>query len=72
MAERDPLTDPRPGDVVRSLIRERHVRERSDCYVFYRTMKLNGELGKTVCVWIRTWRVWCRKTKATVVERGLP
>jgi hypothetical protein len=70
--ERDPLTDPRPGDVVRPTTtrgnRTRCVEERfADVVRFWTPTRYTGRLQRTSIV---GWRTWCQKTKAVVVERG--
>lgn len=68
--ERNPLIDPRYGDVVTSrqssLPRSRHVVARNGGNVSYQTKV--GALVK-VC-WITTWWDWCKANKAEVEARG--
>lgn len=57
MSQRDPLTDPRAGDVVRKFAGgERHVQKVEGGDIFYSRFS-SGALRRC---WISTWRDWCR------------
>ncbi len=61
---RDPLTDPRPGDVVKPAIkhaRSRCVEERfADIVRFWIPTRYTGKLRRTT---LADWQNWCRKTR---------
>lgn len=69
---RDPRINPRPGDVVTPTIgggRVRHVTLTwSQVYYWYFTA--TGLHGPDRNCSYRTWREWCRKTKAVAVKVG--
>lgn len=68
---RDPLTDPRPGDVVRPPKgRERHVDRRDGDDISYWCPTATGEPGKLRVTWLWHWRDWCCKSKVVFVKRG--
>jgi hypothetical protein len=70
---RDPLTDPRPGDVVRPTVsksRERHVAHVWAGNIDYWSPTSAGTPGRRKICWISTWMEWCRRTKAEVVPRA--
>lgn len=67
---RDPLVDPRPGDVVRSsyaTIGERHVTGVWDCGVNYWRVLPTGKRYLGHCLPV-IWQKWCRSHRATVVQ----
>jgi hypothetical protein len=69
--ERDPLTDPKPGDVVRPMKgRERYVEECNGGDISYWYPRADGTPGLRRVCWIGTWMGWCQQTKAVVLKRG--
>lgn len=69
--KRDPLTDPRPGDVVRGGGLMRIVLGRIDNGM--RIQNKNALTGlyttRSTCV-INTWRRWCKQNNAAVIKAG--
>ena len=70
MADRNPLLDPRPSDVVEALIGNRHhrravlwVEENLVCWA-------RGKKTKKMD-WLDVWRRWCREHGAVVVKKGI-
>jgi hypothetical protein len=75
MKERDPIFEPRPGDIVRSSyesIGERHVMHVSDCGVEYLSVKLKGQPNghrPGYCL-PRIWTKWCRAHRVDIIQRA--
>lgn len=71
---RNPLTDPRHGDILITPRRgERQVRERTEntvCYLSIKRSVLKGPYKQTGYCSIPQWRAWCRDQKAKVIQRG--
>ena len=73
--ERDPLVDPRPGDVVRANgygareVAEKYQTPRGE-FVAYHPWKNGVRLASMWSCALVDWRDWCRDHAATVVRRG--
>lgn len=72
MKERDPITDPKPGDIVRSIydsIGERHVRHVNECGVSYWRVMANGRRYDGYCL-PGIWTKWCRAHRVSIEQRA--
>jgi hypothetical protein len=72
MADRDPIVDPKPGDVVRSCyvtIGERHVTHVNDCGVTYKRVRPNGRRYDGYCL-PGIWTKWCRSHYVAIMLRA--
>ena len=71
--ERNPITDPMPGDIVRATIykngRERHVAGRAHGRLTYYAVSPTRRdiLGCS----IQAWRRWCEYAKVEIIQRGV-
>jgi len=71
MAVRNPLTDPQPGDIVRSVyasLPERHVLRRCGHDIIYAAVT-KEKSRERLCL-LGVWRTWCRRSYAVVVQRA--
>lgn len=70
--ERDPVFNPRPGDIVRSeydSIGERHVVRVSDNGVRYWAVHPKRANRDGIC-FLSNWTKWCRSHRVEVMQRG--
>ena len=75
MMGRDPIFEPRPGDIVRSCyesIGERHVLHVSDCGVrYWRVRPTAGEPKEGYCL-PGIWTKWCRAHRVAIIQQIQP
>ena len=72
MSERNPVLEPRAGDIVRSCydsIGERHVLHVSPCGVKYYRVRPKGERKEGYCL-PGIWTKWCRSHRVTIIQTG--
>jgi hypothetical protein len=71
MTERNPETNPKIGDIVRSCypsIGERHVTGVSDCGISYWRVRPNGKRYEGYCL-PGIWTKWCRRHRVEIIQR---
>lgn len=67
MPDRDPLTDPRPWDVVRMPLATVEVRRRTGAIVTYWLTYGKGVRVEQACH-LAHWQTWCQESGAEVVD----